>query len=125
MRLSPPHTPCLCRYRGRFCLCEGTTKQESPGGKEQQIIIAQVRRSWVQLAQPNKPEEQVVNKQKRCNQAHTDRDGSNAVFNPSLNVSDRVPLDERLHERDLEAAIVLSLLNREAGQQGQSCQGGY
>lgn len=37
-------------------------------------------------------------------------------------MSDRVPLDERLHERDLEAAIVLSLLNPEAGLK-QSSQG--
>lgn len=38
-------------------------------------------------------------------------------------LSDRVPLDERLHERDLEAAIVLSLLNSENGMKDQSFQG--
>lgn len=38
-------------------------------------------------------------------------------------LSDRVPLDERLHERDLEAAIVLSLLNNENGMKDQSFQG--
>lgn len=39
-------------------------------------------------------------------------------------LSDRVPLGERLHERDLEAAIVLSLLNSENGIKEQSFQGG-
>lgn len=38
-------------------------------------------------------------------------------------LSDRVPLDERLRERDLEAAIVLSLLNSENGMNDQSFQG--
>lgn len=40
-------------------------------------------------------------------------------------MSARVPLDERLHGRDLEAAIVLSLLNTEAGLNGQASQGVY
>lgn len=32
----------------------------------------------------------------------------------------RIPLDERLHDRDLEAAIALSLLNSTSGEQNQS-----
>lgn len=40
-------------------------------------------------------------------------------------MSDRVPLDERLHGRDLEAAIVLSLLNTEAGPKEHASQGVY
>lgn len=35
-------------------------------------------------------------------------------------ISLRRPLDERLHERDLEAAITLSLLNNTDGAEGQS-----
>lgn len=35
-------------------------------------------------------------------------------------VSHRRPLDERLHERDLEAAITLSLLNNADGIEEQS-----
>lgn len=40
-------------------------------------------------------------------------------------MSDRVPLDERLHGRDLEAAIVLSLLNTEARPKEHASQGVY
>lgn len=60
----------LCRDRGRFCLCQGTAEQESPGGKEptgDQEIITQVLQSRVQLARPRDAEEQVVNETKWCN----------------------------------------------------------
>lgn len=60
----------LCRDRGRFCLCQGTAEQESPGGKEptgDQEIITQVLQSRVQLARPRDAEEQVVNETKWWN----------------------------------------------------------
>lgn len=129
----------LCCDRWGFCQCEGSTQQKGQGGWKTgaQEIIEQDLQSRVQLTIHSEPDEQVVDKilwhSGPCTQ-QDDWDGGGIwrvkrwksrfiIMHTTWlesSISHRRPLDERLHERDLEAAITLSLLNNADGIKDQS-----
>lgn len=74
-------------------------------------------------APPSKKAREEKNKQEHKKSSHSSSSHDESSLHPQVNQKSRVPLDERLHGRDLEAAIVLSLLNTEAGLKGQASQG--